>query len=54
MLGLFTRYVRGLVVCLKGSGPHDLVSSSAVKSLLMLDNGILCRFIKPAARKLNM
>jgi hypothetical protein len=54
MLRLFTGYVRGLSVCLKRSGPHDLVFSSTVKSLLMLDNDILCRFIKPAARKLNM
>lgn len=38
----------------KRSGPYDLVFASVVKGLPMRDNNILCRFIKPAARKLGL
>jgi integrase len=38
----------------KATGPNDLVFGSVVKGVPMRDNNILCRFIKPAARKLGM
>jgi integrase len=38
----------------KGSGPEDLVFASVAKGRPMRDNNILCRFIKPAARKLGI
>ena len=39
---------------IKGIGPDDLVFASVVKGVPMRDNNILCRFIKPAARRLEM
>jgi integrase len=38
----------------KASGPDDLVFASVVKGVPMRDNNILTRFIKPAARSLEM
>jgi integrase len=38
----------------KRSGPDDLVFASVVKGVPMRDNNILTRFIKPAARSLEM
>jgi len=38
----------------KGRGPDDLVFASVAKGRPMRDNNVLCRFIKPAARKLGI
>ena len=38
----------------KSDGPDDLVFQSVVKGAPMRDNNVLCRHIKPAARKLNL
>ena len=38
----------------KGTGPDDLVFASVMMGRPMRDNNILCRFIKPAARKLGI
>jgi len=38
----------------KASGPEDLVFASVMTGRPMRDNNILCRFIKPAARKLGI
>src|SRR5205085_10339736 len=38
----------------KSAGPDDLVFQSVAKGAPMRDNNILCRHIKPAARKLNL
>jgi len=38
----------------KGTGPDDLVFASVKAGRPMRDNNILCRFIKPAARKLGI
>jgi integrase len=38
----------------KSDGPDDLVFQSVAKGAPMRDNNILCRHIKPAARKLGM
>ncbi len=38
----------------KAMGPDDIVFASVAKGAPMRDNNILCRFIKPAARKLEM
>jgi integrase len=38
----------------KATGPEDLVFASVAKGRPMRDNNVLCRFIKPAARKLGI
>jgi integrase len=38
----------------KATGPNDIVFASVAKGVPMRDNNILCRFIKPAARKVGM
>jgi integrase len=38
----------------KATGPEDIVFASVAKGVPMRDNNILCRFIKPAGRKLGM
>jgi len=38
----------------KSDGPDDLVFQSVSAGAAMRDNNILCRHIKPAARKLNL
>src|SRR5262249_44637447 len=38
----------------KSDGPEDLVFQSVKDGKPMRDNNILCRFIKPAARKLGL
>jgi len=38
----------------KATGPNDLVFASVMTGRPMRDNNILCRFIKPAARKLGI
>jgi hypothetical protein len=38
----------------KATGPDDIVFASVSKGVPMRDNNILCRFIKPAGRKLGM
>jgi integrase len=38
----------------KSEGPNDLVFQSVKEGKPMRDNNILCRFIKPAARKLDL
>ena len=38
----------------KATGPDDIVFASVAKGVPMRDNNILCRFIKPAGRKLGM
>jgi integrase len=38
----------------KSDGPDDLVFQSVATGAAMRDNNILCRHIKPAARKLNL
>jgi integrase len=38
----------------KGTGPDDLVFASVAKGRPMRDNNVLCRFTKPAARKLGI
>ena len=40
--------------CVKKDGPEDLVFQSIKDGKPIRDNNILCRFIKPAARKLGM
>jgi integrase len=40
--------------CVKKDGPDDLVFQSIKDGKPIRDNNILCRFIKPAARKLGL
>jgi len=40
--------------CVKQDGPDDLVFQSIKDGKPIRDNNILCRFIKPAARKLGL